>query len=67
MFVSRLNSFLSNVTTRLYKEDYIVNTKKIICRLSSVFLLAPSLALLHPTNIKLIAKIKDNAILLFLN
>ena len=25
MFVSRLNSFLSNVTTRLYKEGIIMN------------------------------------------
>lgn len=29
MFVSRLNSFLSNVTTRLYKGDQMINNIKI--------------------------------------
>lgn len=28
MFVSRLNSFLSNVTTRLYKEDISMKNNK---------------------------------------
>ena len=32
MFVSRLNSFLSNVTTRLYKGDYICQTAKTIIK-----------------------------------